>query len=172
MLDARDPSRQPRPRGAREEQRLRPADRRVAVAHDPLRGHRREEADRDRVRDVERRGEAAGEIEPREVGRLEPERPQQDLHADRVGGLRLGEVARVGAGERDPAIRHDRHLGAAVGEDAAAGVMAPVRRSSARRSTSPEPQIPSGSTSPMVRTTNAPSTLRTDSIAPSEPGIP
>jgi hypothetical protein len=50
--------------------------------------------------------------------------------------------------------------------------MAPVRRSSASRSTRPEPQIPCGSTSPIVRTVNAPFTRRTDSMAPSAPGIP
>ena len=48
----------------------------------------------------------------------------------------------------------------------------PVRRSSASRSTSPDPHIPCGATPPMVRQTTPPSPISTDSTAPSYPGMP
>ncbi len=53
------------------------------------------------------------------------------------------------------------------------GFMPPVRRSSASRSTRPEPQRPSGSPPPMTRWVTRPSSMIcTRSIAPSSPGMP
>ena len=52
------------------------------------------------------------------------------------------------------------------------GVIQSARRSSARMSTRPEPQMPCGSTSPMTSMAKPPSSMRTFSMAPSAPGMP
>ena len=128
---------------------------------------------RDRVRDVDGVGEAAREVHPVDLVGLDAQSAQQDALAAGVGGLGLGELARRRSRENvmpAPGATVTRRARPAKRPSA---YIQPIRRSSARMSTRPEPQMPSGSASPMVRYLEAlrPS-MRTDSMAPSAPGMP
>ena len=150
MLDPRDERVERLAMAPRQQEHRGAAQRRVPDPLDALDRHRREEADRDRVRDVDRVREATGEERPIDLLGLDAEASQEDALPARVRGLRLGEEARV---ERENVI--DRS-GATVYAsrpfaNRPSGDIQPTRRSSARMSTSPDPQMPSGSASPIVR---------------------
>ena len=88
----------------------------VADADDALDRDRREQADLDRVLDVHGVGEAAGEVDPVDLVGGHAQAAEQDPLAAGVGGLGLGEQARVRAREGDALLRRDEELVEAVTE--------------------------------------------------------
>ena len=118
MLDPGDDCVQRGPSRAREEQSPRPTDRGVAKLHDVLRPNVGQEADRDRVRDVDVVGESAREIDVVELGWRDAKVSQQDRLAAGVGRLGLSQVAGVLARQGDATNRLDDDLASSVTEHA------------------------------------------------------
>jgi hypothetical protein len=104
VLDPAHESVERRSARRREEHDARPAERCVAHLLDPALRDRWDEPDVDRVADVDIARERARQVEADDRPRLEPEQAQEDAGPAVVGGLRLGQGARVRPAEVDPLL--------------------------------------------------------------------
>ena len=158
---------------ARQQQRRRAVQRGVPDALDPLDRHGREQADGDGVAGRRPRWRSRRRGRPARPGR----RSRRGGAAGCAGRTALAALAWASrlASEREkrdcpaPARRSARRGRRGSGPSV---FIHSRRRSSARMSTRPEPQIPVGVAAPMVRNVNPSPSRRTDSIAPSAPGMP